>query len=163
MPEQKVYWTEFYHFGRMEAATPLRFVLTTEPLRWAYYVAIVSLLVFILFEIKRKQRIIPVIKPLQNTTLEFIGTVGNLYYQSKDHKNIAEKRISFLAEQLRVKHGFNMLHVDESSIGILAKKTGNDVIHVRELMEMISSIQNSKFITEEALLKFNERLEKFNY
>jgi hypothetical protein len=163
LPEGELYWTEFYHLGRLEAETPLRFILSSEPLKWAYYISIISLLIFILFEIKRKQRIIPVIKPLQNTTLEFVGTVGNLYYQSKDHKNIAEKRISFLSEQLRVKHGFNMLHVDEQSIVSLANKTGNDEKTVRELIDIIARIQSSKSITEDELLLFNEKLEKFNH
>jgi hypothetical protein len=31
-------WTEYYHLGRMESTTPLRFILTNEPLRWGYYI-----------------------------------------------------------------------------------------------------------------------------
>jgi hypothetical protein len=147
----------------MEAQTPLRFILVTEPLRWAYYISIVSLLVFILFEIKRKQRIIPIVKPLSNTTLEFVGTVGNLYYQSKDHKNIAEKRISFLAEQLRSKHGFNFHHINEYSISTLAKKTGNSEQAVRELLRSIGMIQSQATISEEELNDLNRKIEKFNY
>jgi hypothetical protein len=39
LPAKNTYRTEFYHLGRMETATPLRFILTNEPLRWAYYIA----------------------------------------------------------------------------------------------------------------------------
>ena len=163
LPSEQLYWTEFYHLGRMEAQTPLRFVLQTESLRWAYYVAIIGLLMFILFEMKRRQRIIPIIKPLQNTTLEFVGTVGNLYFQSKDHKNIAEKRISFLAEQVRTKHNFNLHHVDEDAIILLSRKTGNSEELVKDLLNMINSIQSRSSISEEELLQFNQKLERFNY
>jgi hypothetical protein len=64
LPEKEILRTEFYHVGRMEAGSPLRFILTNEPLSWAYYLALVSLLIFMFFEAKRKQRIIPIIRPL---------------------------------------------------------------------------------------------------
>ena len=82
LPVRDVAWTEYYHVGRMEASTPLRFVLTREPLRWAYYITILSVLLFMLFEMKRRQRIIPIVKPLPNTTMEFVATIGNLYFQT---------------------------------------------------------------------------------
>lgn len=36
LPQKMIYWSEFYQLGRMEAATPLRFILSTEPLRCRY-------------------------------------------------------------------------------------------------------------------------------
>jgi hypothetical protein len=56
-----------------------------------------------------------------------------------------------------------MLHVDEQSIVSLANKTGNDEKTVRELIDIIARIQSSKSITEDELLLFNEKLEKFNH
>ena len=104
LPANDVTWTEYYQLGRMEVGTPLRFILANEPLRWAYYIAIVSLLLFMIFEMKRKQRIIPIIKPLSNTTLEFVRTIGNLYFQNSEHKSIAEKKINFFMDRLRTKY-----------------------------------------------------------
>ena len=74
------------------------------------------------FEMKRKQRIIPVINPLANTTLEFVGTIGDLYYQSAEHKNIAEKRIHFLMDQIRAKYWINTDKLDEIFIQTLSPK-----------------------------------------
>ena len=126
LPLQNVVWTEYYHLGRMEATTPLRFILTNEPLRWAYYITIISILLFMLFEMKRKQRIIPIVRPLANTTLEFVGTIGNLYYQSGEHKNIAEKKIHFLsgsaAIKILVKHNTFGRNVCQHSIKKNGKK-----------------------------------------
>jgi hypothetical protein len=73
LPTNKILRTQYYHIGRMESSTPLRYILSNEPLRWAYYISIISVLLFIVFEAKRRQRIIPIIKPLGNTTLEFIS------------------------------------------------------------------------------------------
>lgn len=161
LPKKKTVWTEFYHLGRMEAATPLRFILTNEPLRWAYYLTLISLLLFMLFEAKRKQRIIPIIKPLQNTTLEFIATIGNLYYQRSDHKNIADKKIQFFFEHVRSNYLVNTQHRDEGFILILTRKSGVPENTVRALLSIINSISNKEKISAEELLALNQTIEKF--
>ena len=162
LPIANVAWTEYYHLGRMEVVTPLRFVLTNEPLRWAYYITAISILLFMLFEMKRKQRIIPIVKPLANTTLEFVGTIGNLYYQSGEHKNIAEKKIHFFLDQLRSKYWLSTVHLDETFINIASKKTGRSEEEMRALVNIINSIRPKDKISKEELIELNNRIEKFN-
>ena len=161
LPNRSVYWTEFYHLGRMEATTPLRFILTNEPLRWAYYTLIFSILLFMIFEAKRKQRIIPVIKPLSNTTLEFVATIGNLYYQRSDHKNIAEKKIHYFLDQVRNRYYLNSSQRDELFITSLAGKSDNTVEFVRSLLKLIDHILSTSYIGKEELITLNKALEKF--
>jgi len=162
LPQKNTHWTEFYHLGRMEAATPLRFILKTEPLRWAYYLTIVSLLLFMVFEAKRKQRIIPVIKPFANTTLEFVGTIGNLYYQRGDHKNIAEKKIQFFFDQIHSTYFINTNNKDEAYLHLLSKKSGVPEKTVRELLKIVSYISEQEKISASQLISLNELIEKFH-
>jgi len=163
LPDRDTYWTEYYHVGKPEARTPLRFILSTEPLRWAYYIAVISLLIFILFEVKRKQRVIPMLTPLTNTSLEFVETIGNLYYQSNDHKNIAEKRIQFLLEQLRTKYGIYMQRGKEDILHMIVRKTGNDEVVVRNLFNAIEAVQEKLQISENELKDLNSKIDSFNY
>jgi hypothetical protein len=163
LPEGNVWRTEFYHLGRMETATPLRFILTNEPLRWAYYISIVSLLLFILFEAKRKQRIIPVIKPLANTTLEFVATIGNLYFQRGDHKNIAEKKIQFFFDYVHSHYSLSTTQRDESFILALAKKSGTEKEVVKDLVWHINSILERDSIRAEDLILLNTQLQRFQH
>lgn len=160
LPAQDVFWSEFYHLGRREAATPLRFILTTEPLRWAYYLTVVSLLLFILFEAKRKQRIIPVVKPLANTTLEFATTIGNLYYQRGDHKNMAEKRIAFFLDQLREKYWIETA-IHSHAVEAIARKTGNNLHTTATLFNHIDRIHRSANISSDELKNLNMEIEAF--
>lgn len=162
LPKQKTHWTEFYHLGRMEAATPLRFILRTEPLRWAYYLTIISILLFMIFESKRKQRIIPIITPLANTTLEFVGTIGNLYYQRSDHKNIAEKKIQFFMEQVYSQFHINAKITAEEFIMPLARKSGASEQTVRNLVKTINQISEKEKISTSELTHLNELIEKFH-
>jgi hypothetical protein len=145
----------------MEVATPLRFILTNEPLRWAYYISIITLLLFMLFEAKRKQRIIPIIKPLTNTTLEFIATIGNLYYQRGDHKNIAEKKIQFFFDQVRAHYLMNVQQRDEGFVAVLAKKSGTPEKTVRDLISIINHVLTKEKITAGELTDLNRSIEKF--
>jgi hypothetical protein len=162
LPQTPVHWTEYYHMGRMESSTPLRFILSNESLKWAYYVTIISILVFIVFEMKRKQRIIPVITPLTNTTLEFVGTIGNLYYQRAEHKSIAEKKIQFLLDQIRTKYWLSTSTLDDAFILVLARKSAKSEEDVRSLIQSIISIQSREKISSDELIDLNKKIEKFN-
>ncbi len=162
LPTDKTIWrTEFYHVGRMEAGSPLRFILNNEPLRWAYYLALASLLVFMVFEAKRKQRIIPIIRPLANSTLEFVATIGNLYYQKGDHKNMAEKKISFFLEQVRTQFYLNTFDRDHRFIETLSKKSGHDHQETVALIQLIKTIGQKNKIGADELKELNLRIEKF--
>jgi hypothetical protein len=161
LPAKDVSWTEYYHLGRMEVSTPLRFVLSNEPLRWAYYISIISLLLFMVFEMKRRQRIIPILKPLANTTLEFVSTIGNLYYQRSDHKNIAEKKINFFIEHLRSRYWLNATHFDDDFAKLLAAKSGSNEEEMRRLVNLIKLTRSRESMGEEELIELNKKLEHF--
>ena len=162
LPEENLIWTEYYQLGRMVSQTPLRFILGSEPLKWGYYIAILSLLLFILFEAKRKQRIIPVITPLANTTLEFVSTISNLYYYKKDHRSIAEKRIRFFLDQLRSTYRLPYKEGESSWLESIATKTGQPQSNIRELFDLIQRVKAKTTITEEELKELNNRIDEIN-
>ncbi|MBS1506805.1 MAG: DUF4350 domain-containing protein [Bacteroidetes bacterium] len=161
LPDKKIYRTEYYQMGRMEAATPMRFILMNDPLRWAYYISIISVLLFIAFEAKRRQRPIPVIAPLENTTLEFVGTIGTLYYERQDHKAIATKKILFFLEALREKYNFSLpLHTEDYAKN-LSLRTAVDEELVQKLVKLIRQIMGKQRILEEELTTLNDLIQKF--
>lgn len=161
LPPADVCWLEYYSVGRLESRTPLRFILTHEPLAWAYYISLIALLLFMVFEAKRKQRIIPVIPRLTNSSLEFVSTVGNLYFNRGDHKNIADKKILFFFDQLRGRYLINPNNSNDNFIPRLAKKAGKSEEQVTELFNLIRRLQNSASIGEKDLRDLNDQIEKF--
>ncbi len=161
LPKNDLIWSEYYHLGRAEVQSPLRFVLTTESLRWAYYLTIGSILLFMFFEAKRKQRIIPVIKPLANTSVEFVSTIGNLYFQNGDHKDLAEKRIAYFLEHIRTKYWLNTQKLDEEFMSALSRRSGISPETVRGTFSLVREVQSRDSITAEELKALNQALEKF--
>lgn len=159
LPGASIRWMEYYSVGRREASSPLRYILRTPPLTWAYYISVITLLIFMIFEAKRKQRIIPVLPPLQNTSMEFTTTLGNLYYQRGDHRDIAEKKILYFFDQLRQRYHINPLHRDFEQV---ARKTGHAVSEVSSLFALIDLILQQKEVTANQLIELNNQMEKFS-
>ncbi|MEM6359831.1 MAG: DUF4350 domain-containing protein [Bacteroidota bacterium] len=160
LPPRSTIWTEYYQLGRMEAQTPLRFILTNESLSWAYYIAILTLVLFIFFEAKRKQRVIPIITPLTNTTLEFVGTIANLYFYKKDHKSIALKRINFFQERLRTKYRLQFREDDSSFIERVAHKTSHTQEEIKSAFDLIKKTKQSSEISEEQLKDLSKTIDE---
>jgi hypothetical protein len=163
LPEEPIEWTQYYQLGRREIQSPLRFVLTNESLAWAYYITIGALLLFMIFEMKRRQRIIPVIKPLENTSLQFVSTIGNLYYQNGDHKNIIEKKVNYLLERIRTRFYMQTHVIDDSFITTLARKSGHPESDVRALFSLIRTLQQKPQVMSHELIELNLKIEKFTF
>lgn len=161
LPDKDLVWTEYYHLGRQESGSPLRFVLSNESLKWAYYVTLFTLLTFVFFEAKRRQRIIPIVKPPENTTLEFAETVGNLYYNHGDHLNLARKKILFFKEQLRTRYYIQTNVLDNNFYRELSNKTGEDIETVKRLFQHIGEIEARKRISETELFDLSNKLDEF--
>lgn len=162
LPVKPVWWTEFYQMGRRESESPLRVILNDEALAWAYYITIFSLLLFIVFESKRKQRIIPIVKPPSNSTLQFVRTIGTMYIEAGDHKSIAEKKITYFIDYVRVNYFLPGEH-NQAFIELLARKSGNTKEDTQALMTLINVIQHSKSISSQMLQDLNKKMEQFNH
>jgi hypothetical protein len=151
---------EYYSQG-MEEASPMRLFLSNPTLQWAYYITIFSLLIFVLFEIKRRQRIIPVIEPLSNATLDFVTVVGQVYYEKHDNANIAQKNITYLLAHLRDDYQLRADKLDNEFKEKLVMKTDIESKFVTELIDYINYISVQDKITDRELIKLNQLIEKF--
>ncbi len=130
-------------------------------LLWAFWLSLISILLFVLFNMKRKQRIINEVKPNINTTVTFTETVGRLYLQKKNNKNIAEKMITYFYEHVRNKYFLNTNEINGQFIITLAGKSGFGKEETEKLFNMISAIQATESVEDEELLELNEHLQKF--
>lgn len=155
-------WDEYYKQDEKNAETPLRYILSNKWLRLAFRTGLLTILLFVFFEMKRKQQIIPVIYPLRNSTLDFVRTVGNVYFNKQDNKNIALKKISYFLESIR--SGFNLQtnYPNEEFIQALAKKTALPEEEVTSLVKLIEVIQNEVYISDQQLLELNRQIDNFN-
>jgi hypothetical protein len=158
---QNTFWDDYYKIGNKFNASALQYILSQQSLKWAYYIALALVILFILFYGRRKQRIIPAIPPLTNTTVEFVQTVGNLYYQQKDFKNIAEKKISYFLDYIRNKYFIRTSRFDSETIKKISDKSSIPEAKIKSIFREIDKISHSNKIAEEELININYQIEKF--
>ncbi|MCD8183961.1 MAG: DUF4350 domain-containing protein [Bacteroides sp.] len=122
--------------------SPFRYFLSQEPLRWALYLTMLSILLFMAFTARRKQRAIPVIREPENKSLESIELIGTLYYQKKDHADLVRKKYIYFAEVLRREIQVDVEEVadDAHSFGRIARKTGMEAEEVGTLIREIRPV-----------------------
>lgn len=139
----------------------LDFIHKHPPLTWAFYLALGTILLFMLFEIKRRQRIIPVIKPHNNTSVEFTNTVSQLYLQRGNHKDIATKRINYFLEFLRSRYHLNTNDFSTEFVEKTALKTGVDLNKTTTLFQLIKRIRQAGSINQHQLIDLNRQIDSF--
>jgi hypothetical protein len=156
-----VLWDEYYTQGRAGEDNSMRVFLRHAGLKWAFYIAFFSLIVFVFYEMKRRQRIIPIIEPLKNSTLEFVNVVGQVYYEQHNSLNIAQKKILFFLENLRSKHNLKTNPLDVDFIERLSQKTGVEYTFAQDLVNHINYIELQQQITDRDLTLLNQLIEQF--
>jgi hypothetical protein len=159
---QQIIWDENNTKGSIDDASVLRVLFKNDNLRWAYYLAISGLLIFVFFEMKRRQRIIPVIEPLKNTSVEFVEVVGKVYYQQRDNRDIAQKKITYFLEYVRSNYRLKTTVLDEEFISDLILKSGIKEDIVRALIEMMNRLKGAVVIDDDTLIQLHKLIEKFN-
>lgn len=125
-----------------EQQSPLRYFLSQRPLRWALYLTMITILLFMLFTARRRQRAIPVIREPENKSLEFTELIGTLYYQKKDHADLVRKKFTYFAEVLRreIQVDIEVVADDEQTFRRIARKTGMDVEEIRRFIREVRPV-----------------------
>jgi len=157
----KIYWDEFYKLGPEGETTPFRFLLSNEYLRWALRLALIGIILYVLFEMKRRQRVIPVITPLKNSTLEFIKTVAGVYFNGKDNNSIADKKLNHFLEFVRSRFNIATQVLDEDFIQQLHRKSGVGKDKVADLVRFLSALPIQGRVTDEMLLNLDRNIDQF--
>jgi hypothetical protein len=161
LPKVPFLWDKAIKINPEFDQSPLRFIKSKESLRWAWNILLLTLVLFIIFKAKRKQRIIPIKEPLKNTTTEFVHTVSNLHYEAQDYDGIIKKKIIHFLEAVRSKYHLSTAKLDDNFVKRLALKSGNSVESVQRLVTLIIKMKSHTFRTKEPLTVLNKEIEEF--
>lgn len=156
--ENTIYWDNYYKTGKRVNTSPLKIIFNNKSLKWAYYLILLGALLYILFEGKRKQRVIPVTEPLKNKTLEYTQTIAGIYFDKKDNKAILNKLIAQFFEYIRTQSRIEANEVDSRLIEELAIKTNTPKVEINSLFNDIKRFQNKQQITDKELISFHEKI-----
>lgn len=147
--------------GQPKAENSLSVIFKYPALRATWLIFIYGLLLYVLFNAKRRQRIIPEITPLTNTTVEFVQTIGNLYYQQGDVANILEKKILYFLDKIRKQYFIDTTSLDDVFAGKLKNKSEKNQELIEKIIQFIIEFRNKKTADNKALIYFNKLTEEF--
>ena len=126
--------------------SPFREFIKRPPLRWALYLALLGVVLFMIFTARRRQRVIPILSKPANRSLEFIQLIGTLYYQRKDHVDLVRKKFKLFAEELRKTAGVDIsdVNTDDREYLLLAEKTGMNSDRLKKVIRQIRLVLHSE-------------------
>ncbi len=156
-----IYWSNYYTSNTQGSTTPLHVIFSKTNLKWAYFIALWSMVLYVLFNIKRRQRIIPVMQPPRNDSKEFVETVSRVYFNQKHHLNIAQKKINFWLDTVRTRFGITTKTLNEEFVVALANRSGADADTIKNIIGWIVVCNARPNITANELLTINKLIDTF--
>jgi hypothetical protein len=156
----------FNYFTKSENETTQKETWTSllkyPALRYAFFILLGLLLVYTLFQSKRKQRIIPPRESNANASLEFAETVGLLYLNTGNHKNLSDKMIQFYLENMRIKFGIRSKLSDDAFVEMLSRKTGHSRVETKSFVDYLIYIRQNSDIAETDIKHLYHQIQKFS-
>ena len=161
----KIVWDEYYLAKNSSAGEKKKSwisVLFRYPaMRAALLTAIFTLLLYAFLEIRRKQRYIPVVAKPKNDSLDFVKTIGRLYYDKGDHKNLCRKMGAYFLEHVRSRYKLLTGTLDDEFIKALQYKSGAEESTIRGIVSFIKYADDAPAINDSGLTDFYKQLETF--
>jgi len=158
----QIIFDDYFSAQKSETTDLLRVFFKHPELKWAYYLAIFSLVIFVFFEIKRRQRIIPIADPLKNSSVEFAHIVGSVYYHERDNLDIAKKKINYFMEYLRSRYYLKTNEIDVDFANLLAEKTGINEALAKTITRYFVQIPTMSELSDPELINLNQSIEYFH-
>jgi hypothetical protein len=166
---EKVVWNEYYlvkpkddsNSSGSKGTDWLRVLMGYPSFRAGLLTALLFLLLMMILESRRKQRMIPVHTRPQNDSLDFIKTIGRLYYDRRDHHNLARKMATYFLEHVRSTYKLPTHTLDDRFEDALHYKSGYDKTELHRITGFIRKLDEVSMIREAQLSSFYNQLELF--
>jgi hypothetical protein len=136
-----------------EEKTLLGLITSNKPLLWAWRLMGITLIVFMIFNARRRQKVIPVIERPRNHSLEFVKLIGTLFYHNHNHVDLVSKKFALFKEDILKKTGIDLGDetIDlEDSIQLLSHRIGMKSGDIRSVIVRTLQVVNSKDVAIEA-------------
>ena len=159
-----IVWDEYFIHKRQEDDNNnglLHVLLNYRNFKYAFWLALLIFFIFLYTEIKRRQRMIPVYRKPVNETLNFVQTVGKLYYEKGSHKDLAMKLTQLFFEHVRQTYKMPVNEINETFSKRLSAKSGANVDIIKKITEYYYKLNSSDEISEAQLMEYYHTLEKF--
>jgi hypothetical protein len=155
-------WDEYYKMFNVQSASFLKLIIESDALYAAYMLMLLTIIVHMISDGRRRQRAIPVIEPLKNTTLEFVNVVSHVYFNSANHKYIADERVKYFYETIRKRFSVATNEINDEFLRTIHDLSGYDEKLIRQLFMYCEKLQKLEEASEHDLIELNRQITNFN-
>lgn len=141
--------------------SPLRFIKAQKELNWAWKLILIGFAIFFIINAKRKQRIVPILPKVRNTSLEFVETVATLYEEADNFQPIIQQKIHIFHKNIRNRYNIVTDSTNTKLASQLSKKSGYELSKTKELIRFMNTIKNRETSSITLLTKLNTEIENF--
>jgi len=156
-----IYMDNHHKSGKSVYTSPMYIFLNVKEFKWAYYLVLIGAVIYIIFEAKRKQRAIPVVRPLKNQTLAFTRTIADMYFEKGESKQIVEHKIAYFLEYIRSRFYLGTIEREVDFYRNLAMRSSHSFAEIEQLFTFLERLRNQNHISDTELQKLNTSIEKF--
>ena len=147
--------------SRLSNKGPLKYILAQPSLAWAWYLLLAVALLYLVFRAKRKQRVIPILETNANTSMEFISTIGSLYFLQNDHKKLSSQKMRLFLAYIRQRYHLPTNELDSVFVKKLANHSEVPESLIDKILLYYANIKSSTFVSEKTLIDFHIEMDKF--
>lgn len=154
-------WDEHYKSKVKREDNSLEYIFANPSLRMAYYMLLIAAIIYLTAFARRRQRIVPVIDPPRNISLDFIKTISRLYFFERDNKDIATKKISYFFDRInsRTGHRFTTVASDTKRM-LLADLYSCPIENVDEFYAVVAAISSAGSVDNKTILELDRLIYK---
>jgi len=159
-----IWWDDYFRTPKTDTNnfSSLGVFMKYPALKWALYTILFLLGILLFSEMKRRRKIIPVLTPPENSSLDFVKTIGRLYYQHKDNSDLAIKMETHLMEFIRQHYHIQGNLPEDQLVRQLSLKSGVAPALLTSLFYEFRMIEEHGTVSDEDLLRMNDLIEQFH-
>ena len=140
----------------------LKTLLKNPPLAWAFFIVLGLLLLYILVNGKRRQQIIPIIKPIENSSVAYAEAIAGLYLRQDSNVTIANKQMVYFNEAVRSSYFITASLNDVSYMPMISKKSGVPLEDITSLYALMDDLKGQTEVSDNELKLLNKKLASFH-
>lgn len=159
LPNIETLW--FVEKDDVASTSEMRYILSQPALRYAWWIFLGGVFIFIFFTAKRKQRIIPTIERLENKSVDFVKSIGNLYLQEGDFHDMMAKKANYFLHKVRLELLLDTTQLNDDFGRKLNMKTGAPLEKIGEAVKLMKmGMDPYASVTKEDLIRMNSLLDE---
>ncbi len=164
----KIYWDEYskaphfnWQYQSFSEQNPLRYLLSQRGLRWGWYLSLVAVLIYLVFNSKREQQIIPLMPENNNTSAEFVKAVGTLHYQLRSYDVLVDEILKLFLAFVRNRYSIPSHLEKEMLTEEIIRKSGIPEKYIRGIFKLHLAIKYNPNPENKDIISFHSMVEQF--